>query len=105
MSNVTAITSVEQFDTLIKESSPVLVDFYADWCGPCQAMMPVVDNVDAELGEKATVVKLNVDEVPDIAGRFGVMSIPTFLVVKDGEEHKRHTGASSMEELVELTLS
>jgi thioredoxin 1 len=106
MSNVTAITSVEQFDKLIADNTtPILVDFYADWCGPCQAMMPVVDNVKAELADKATVVKVNVDEVPDIAQRFGVMSIPTFIVMKDGAEHQRHTGSSSMEELTALTLS
>jgi len=74
-----------------------LVDFYADWCGPCIVMKPVIDEIEKELAGKIEVKKVNVDEDQDEASKYGVMSIPTYLVLKDGREVERFVGAQSKE--------
>lgn len=93
----TAITEVsaDNFDDLIKNADkPVLVDFWAPWCGPCRALAPVVDEIADELAEKLSVAKCNVDDNQDLAMRFGVMSIPTLIVFKNGEEAWRTVGSA-----------
>ena len=90
----------KQFETLRKEEKPVLIDFWADWCGPCKMFAPVFDEVAAELEGKAVVGKINVDEEPDLARAYRVMSIPTLVVVKDGEVVKRNVGALSKKDAV-----
>lgn len=72
-----------------------LVDFYADWCGPCKALAPAIEALAQEWAGRAQVAKLNVDESPDVAAAFGVMSIPTLVVFRDGEEVARSVGLSS----------
>ncbi len=69
-----------------------LVDFWAEWCGPCKAAAPHVDKLAGQVGDNATVAKVNVDESPSIASEFGVMSIPTFILFKDGEVVERSSG-------------
>lgn len=81
---------------------PVLVDFYADWCGPCKMMAPIVEQVADQLGNTASICKLNVDQAQDLAQKYGVMSIPTLIVFKNGEEVEKIVGATSKESLVEL---
>ena len=76
-----------------------LVDFWAPWCGPCQMQGPIVDKVAAAYEGKATVGKLNVDENPDTAAQFGVMSIPTLIVFKDGKKAQQFVGVQSEERL------
>ncbi|MDE6957119.1 MAG: thioredoxin [Lachnospiraceae bacterium] len=94
------ITSAN-FNEVVKESKvPVLIDFWADWCGPCKMFAPVFDEVAAELEGKAVVGKINVDEEPDLARAYRVMSIPTLVVVKDGEVVKRNVGALSKKDAV-----
>ena len=94
-SNVTAVT-VDSFDETISSSeTPVLVDFWAEWCGPCKMIAPVLDEISSENPDKIKIVKLNVDENPDLARRFEVMSIPTLIVFKDGEVAKRLVGAKN----------
>ena len=83
----------ETFDKEVTESSlPVLVDVYADWCGPCKARSPVVEQLAAEYEGKVKVCKINVDDSQDIAARFGVMSIPTFIFFKDGKAAGKMVG-------------
>ena len=81
----------QNFDEVIKTNGTVLVDFWAAWCGPCRMLSPVVDEI-AEENDEFTVCKVNVDEQPGLAARFGVMSIPTLLVFKGGEESSRSVG-------------
>ena len=78
----------------------VLVDFWAPWCGPCQAAAPVIDSVAEEMKEKVKVVKLNVDDNQGTASKFGVMSIPTFIFFRDGKEVERKVGLQSKEEFI-----
>ncbi|MDE7298872.1 MAG: thioredoxin [Lachnospiraceae bacterium] len=87
---------------VLSEELPVLVDFYADWCGPCKRMGPVVEALASELAGKAKVVKLNVDEAPQTAERYNVMSIPTFIVFRAGETVQQDVGVMSKEELAGL---
>lgn len=85
---------------VLKSEKPVLVDFYADWCGPCQMMGPVIEEISEELDGKAKVGKINVDENPDVAVEYNVMSIPTLIIFKNGKEVKRYVGVTSKEELL-----
>lgn len=95
--------SSENFEKeVLKSEKPVLVDFYADWCGPCNAMAPVIEEVATELDGKAKVGKINVDENSDIAVEYNVMSIPTLIIFKNGKEEKRLVGLRDKEELLNL---
>ncbi len=86
---------------VLNEEQVVLVDFYADWCGPCKMMGPVVDQVAEELTGVAKVGKLNVDNNPNTARKYGVMTIPTFLIIKNGEVKEKVVGTIDKNLLVE----
>ena len=95
--------SSENFEKeVLKSEKTVLVDFYADWCGPCNAMAPVIEELAAEVDGKAKVGKINVDENSDIAVEYNVMSIPTLIIFKNGKEEKRLVGLRDKEELLSL---
>ncbi len=81
---------------------PVLIDFWASWCGPCKMMGPIVDQIAEEMGTNAKICKINIDEQRDFATKYDVMSIPTFILIKDGKEVKRLVGAMPKEELSRL---
>ena len=94
MADDIVILSDATFDEAVAGSdTPVLVDFWAEWCGPCKMVAPTLAEIADEQRGKLTVAKLNVDDNPDIARRFEVMSIPTLLVFKDGQPAKRIVGA------------
>ena len=94
MSNTQTLTS-EDFHATIDGEKPVLVDFWAEWCGPCRAVAPTLDEIADDRAASLVVGKLNVDEHSDIAQSYGVMSIPTMIIFKDGVEKKRLVGARS----------
>ena len=95
--------SSENFEKeVLNSEKPILVDFFADWCGPCKMMAPIVEELATELDGKAKVGKLNVDENSDIAVEYNVMSIPTLIVFKNGKEEKRLVGVQDKEELLNL---
>ena len=81
---------------------PVLIDFWASWCGPCKMMGPIVDQIAEEMGTNAKICKINIDEQRDFATKYDVMSIPTFILIKDEKEVKRLVGAMPKEELSRL---
>ena len=91
MANLTHITDAT-FEQETGGSTPVLVDFWAEWCGPCRMIAPVLDQIAAEQGEKLQIKKLNADENPETMRRFGVAGIPTLILFKDGQPVERLVG-------------
>lgn len=83
----------QEFDELVKKSKKtVLVDFFATWCGPCKMLTPILENIKDEIGDTADIYKMDIDECMDLAKSFGIMSVPTMIIFKDGEETDRLVG-------------
>ena len=86
----------------LSSNIPVLVDFYADWCGPCKMLAPVIEGLATEYEGKVKIGKLNVDEAPDTAQKYGVMSIPTLLYIKNGEVVNKSVGVVSKDTIEQI---
>ena len=84
---------------VLKSASPVVVDFWAEWCGPCRLIAPALEEISSSLGSKVKIVKLNVDENPLTAQKYGIMSIPTLMIFKNGELAARQVGAAPKQKL------
>ena len=92
--------NANNFDEEVMHSDkPVLIDFWASWCGPCKMMSPVIDEIAEEMGDSIKVCKINIDEEQNLAVKYNVMSIPTFIVLKDGKEVDRSVGVQSKDEI------
>ena len=92
MSNAAEVTDLTFDAEVLKSSTPVLVDFWAEWCGPCRMISPTIDQIAAEYSGKLKVVKMNVDDNPSVPGRYGVQGIPTLIVFKGGEVVEKVVG-------------
>jgi thioredoxin 1 len=99
--NVSALSDATFDEEIGAADEPVLVDFWAEWCGPCKMVAPILDEIAEEQIGKLRIAKLNVDDNPDVARRFGVMSIPTMIVFKDGQPDKRMVGARGKGQILE----
>ena len=97
--SVLKITSENFESEVINSKEPVMIDFFANWCGPCKMMSPVIDEIAEEL-QNIKVGKINVDENQDLAMKYNVMSIPTIVIIQDGKEIKRFVGVQDKENLI-----
>jgi thioredoxin 1 len=93
---------MEKFNTLINSTKPVLVDFYAEWCGPCKTMAPILKEAKAQLGDAATIIKVDVDKNQEAAAAFQVRSVPTLILFKNGKILWKQSGVVPASELVLL---
>ena len=96
---VLEITSENFEEEVLKAEKTVLVDMYATWCGPCKMQSPIIDKIADEQGDKIKVAKIDIDEAPEIAEKYGVMSIPTLLIIKNGKVSKQFVGLTKKEDI------
>jgi thioredoxin len=96
---VTKISDADFDQEVLKSDTPVVVDFWAEWCGPCRMIAPALEEISGSLAGKVKIVKLNVDENPATAAKYGVMSIPTLMLFKNGELASRQVGAAPRQKL------
>jgi thioredoxin 1 len=94
---------MESFREIINSQKPVLVDFYADWCGPCKAMAPVLKEVAEEIKDQARIIKVNIDRNSRAADELGIRAVPTFVIFKNGKEQWRHAGMIDKQTLLQQT--
>ena len=100
MANVTKVDQNDFDEKVLKSKKPVLVDFWAEWCGPCRQLGPVLEEISKEIQDKAEIVKLNVDENPEIDQKFQIRGIPTMMFFKDGKLQKTIVGVQPKSEII-----
>lgn len=93
---------MSKFSDLINSETPVLVDFYAEWCGPCKTMAPILSDAARKLGNKARIVKVDIDKNPAAAGQYGIMSVPTLMLFKQGEIKWKQSGVLAASQIVDV---
>lgn len=93
---------MNNFNELINSDKPVLVDFFAEWCGPCKTMAPILKDVKTQMGEKSTIIKIDVDKNPEAASAYQVRSVPTLIIFKNGKPLWKQAGVVSANELIRL---
>lgn len=93
--NVITLTTANFDETIRSATTPVLVDFWAEWCAPCRLLAPLVENLSNEYGEKLAVCKIDIDSSPKVAARFGITSLPTLILFRDGSPVGRHVGVAT----------
>lgn len=99
MSDVGKVDKSSFEEAVLKSDKPILVDFWAEWCGPCKSLGPVLDEVASEMGERAQVLKCNVDENGELAQQYGIRGIPTMIFFKNGEAAKTLVGVQTKDEI------
>ncbi len=104
MSDIRNVLGKEEFDSIINSEIPVIVDFYATWCGPCKMQAPILHEFKEEVGGKAIIVKVDVDENADLASEYGVQSIPTLALFKNGQLKEKSVGLTVKAQLSEMLI-
>ncbi|GIM83924.1 thioredoxin [Salinispora arenicola] len=105
MGTAKSVTDASFTTDVLKSDKPVLVDFWAEWCGPCRKVSPLLEEIAGEMADQVTIVKLNIDENPETARNYRVMSVPTLTVFKNGEPVQSIAGAKPKGELIKLIQS
>ena len=100
MANMQEVTEQDFNEIVLASDTPVIVDFWAEWCGPCRLVHPELEKIQAEYKDKVKVVKLNIDESPGVASRYGVLSIPTIALFIDGDVKSQVVGARPKDDIV-----